>query len=145
MLHNIHIMKLDLDIKSILEQITDAGFEVAVVGGAVRDLLSGSEPNDWDLTTNAKPEEILKLFKGAFYNNRFGTVGVPLDNQKVEITTYRTEQGYSDVRHPDEVVWGKTLEEDLSRRDFTINAIALPYVDGKLIDAVDPFGGQKDF
>lgn len=147
----------------ILKKLDRAGFEVAVVGGAVRDLIEGKNVNDWDLTTNAKPEEILKIFARGFYNNRFGTVGVPINNGYfVEVTTYRKEIGYSDRRHPDKIVWGKTLEEDLARRDFTINAMALKKVNGKLkmengnnrkllftinhsqFTLVDPYDGQGD-
>ncbi len=139
-------MTINADIKQILDKIGKAGFEVALVGGGVRDVMAGKNISDWDLTTNATPEEILKLFPKAFYNNRFGTVGLAKDGKTtVEITTWRTEGKYTDARHPEEVAWGKSLEEDLARRDFTINAVALPYRDGKLQDAVDPFGGQTDF
>lgn len=139
-------MDIDSKIERILDKFERSGFEVAVVGGAVRDLLAGKEVSDWDLTTNAKPEEILNLFKGAFYNNVFGTVVISSDSKKVEVTTYRTESGYSDKRHPDKVKWGENLEEDLSRRDFTINAIALVYKDGKLLEKpTDPYGGKTDF
>ncbi|MEK9146670.1 MAG: CCA tRNA nucleotidyltransferase [Patescibacteria group bacterium] len=150
-------MKLDLAVKQILAKLNRAGFEVAVVGGAVRDLLVGSGVVDWDLTTNANPQEILKLFPRGFYNNRFGTVGVPISEDKiVEITTYRKEVGYTDRRHPDKVVWGKTLDEDLGRRDFTINAMALRLRSGQALQSkkqlgisnfqlVDPYDGQKDF
>lgn len=128
-----------------MKKLDGAGYEVSVVGGAVRDILSGTKPTDWDLTTNAKPEEILKLFPDAFYNNLFGTVGIPNKTGTIEVTTYRSEQGYSDSRHPDKVFWGKTLEDDLSRRDFTINALALRFVQGKLSKVpVDPFGGADD-
>src|SRR3989344_2069633 len=142
-------------IKEVLDKLAKAGFVVAIVGGAVRDLISNQKVTDWDLTTNARPQEILKLFENGFYNNRFGPVGVPLDGQTVEITTYRKEMGYSDKRHPDEIVWGKTLEEDLARRDFTINAMALK-PKAKLSEIsnfkfqisnfilVDPYNGQKD-
>ncbi|MBI4037926.1 CCA tRNA nucleotidyltransferase [Candidatus Curtissbacteria bacterium] len=138
-------MDVEPKIKNIIDKLSNAGFEVAVVGGAVRDILMGKKAEDWDLTTNAKPEEIIKLFPKSFYNNIFGTVGV---SQKdgigaVQITTYRSENGYSDLRHPDVVVWGKSLDEDLERRDFTINAIALKY-DGVNIKVVDPLGGQED-
>lgn len=132
-------------VAKILERVEKAAFEVAVVGGAVRDMLWGKEVSDWDLTTNAKPEEILKLFDKAFYNNKFGTVGIPTDDEVIEVTTYRSEGGYSDKRHPDKVVWGKTLEEDLSRRDFTVNAMALRFAGGKLDKTpIDPFGGVQD-
>jgi len=109
--------------------------EIFVVGGAVRDLLLGREVKDWDLTTNLVPEEILKLFpKNSFYNNLFGTVGIiGKDGEIFEVTTYRSEEGYADSRHPDKVVWGKSLEEDVKRRDFTINAMAMD-VTGKIFD-----------
>ena len=94
-------MSIDKEVLNILDKITKAGFEVAIVGGAVRDVLSKKSVSDWDLATNTRPEEILKLFKNAFYNNRFGTVGVPLrvkgqgsrvKGQIVQITTYRKEE-----------------------------------------------------
>ena len=151
-------MNLDLGVKQIWEKLERGGFEVAVVGGAARDILAGNEVSDWDLTTSAKPDEILKIFSRGFYNNRFGTVGVKIDDGKiVEVTTYRKEVGYSDRRHPDKVIWGKTLEGDLARRDFTINAMALRYAGGKPSEIsspefqisnfllVDPYYGQKDF
>src|SRR3990167_9168671 len=137
-------------IEKIIKKLATSGFEVAIVGGAVRQMLKGEKITDWDLTTNAKPEQIQKLFAKSFYNNRFGTVGIPLsDGQVVQITTYRTEEKYTDKRHPDVIVWGKSLEEDLKRRDFTINAMALKKVEsGKLkvesFVLVDPFDGQKD-
>lgn len=117
---------IDKKIGAILNKFDRAHFEVAVVGGAVRDILQKKGVSDWDLATNAKPEEILKLFANkSFYNNRFGTVGIKVDGEVVEATTYRKEQRYTDGRHPDVVVWGKSLDKDLARRDFTINAIAL--------------------
>lgn len=150
-IYNFNVMKKDIG--KILEKLDAAHFEVAIVGGAVRDILAKKEVGDWDLTTNAKPEQILKLFPKGFYNNRFGTVGVPVDHKVVEITTYRTEASYSDRRHPDVVEWGKSLEEDLARRDFTINAMALRYTStslsasaqGKPLQLVDPYNGQEDF
>lgn len=137
-------MRIDPKIQKAIEQLNTAGFEVSIVGGAVRDLINGKKAEDWDLTTNAKPQELQKLFKNSFYNNRFGTVGVVINGHVLEVTTYRSDEGYSDNRHPDKVVWGKTLEEDLERRDFTINAIALHYVHRKPFELVDPFGGQAD-
>lgn len=137
---------IDKDIKAILEKIEKTGYEAALVGGGVRDVLAGKNISDFDLTTNATPEEILKLFPDAFYNNRFGTVGIAKSGKTIaEITAYRTEGKYEDSRHPEKVEWGKSLEEDLARRDFTINAVALPYRDGKFGNAVDLFGGQEDF
>ncbi len=154
---------MDKTVLEILKKIDDAGFEVAIVGGAARSLLFNEEPEDFDLATSAKPEEILKLFANSFYNNRFGTVGVKAGEKIVEITTYRKEMRYSDMRHPDVVVWGNSLTEDLSRRDFTINAIALKpefgvkssetrNKDYLTLDSisyplkiVDPYKGQDDF
>lgn len=135
--------------KEVLEYtflLEKAGFEAYLVGGCVRDLLLGSKPKDWDITTNAKPEKIVSLFPKTFYENNFGTVGVV--NEKtddetlkiVEITPYRKEGKYSDNRHPDEVIFCENLEDDLARRDFTINAIAL---DNKG-HIVDPYKGQAD-
>src|SRR3990167_2840772 len=118
-------------VEKILERFAKAGYEIYIVGGSVRDILTSRIVNDWDFTTNATPEEILKLFPEGFYDNKFGTVGLPYDAEIYEITTFRTEQGYTDRRHPDKVVWGKTLEEDLARRDFTINAMALRCAQGK--------------
>lgn len=123
----------------------EAGFEAYLVGGCVRDMLLGREPKDWDVTTNAAPEEVQKLFADSVYENDFGTVGVKTESEDprikiVEVTTYRIEGKYTDKRHPDEVRFAKTVEEDLSRRDFTVNAMALA-PDGALID---PCGGELD-
>ena len=129
-------------VTEILKKFEDAGFEIYIVGGVVRDLLTSREGFDWDFTTNATPEEILKLFPNGFYDNKFGTVGIPDESHHhpYEITTFRTEHGYSDKRRPDHVEWGKSLEEDLSRRDFTINALAL----NSKGEIIDPFEGKKD-
>jgi tRNA nucleotidyltransferase (CCA-adding enzyme) len=118
-----------------------AGYEIYLVGGAVRQVVMNTEPDDWDFTTNATPEQIIALFDESFYENNFGTVGIPNgEGEKVfEITTYRTESGYSDGRRPDNVSWGKTLEEDLKRRDFTINAMAINK-NGEVIDMFDGCG-----
>lgn len=131
--------------KQIITTLKKAGFAAYAVGGSVRDLLLKRPTKSWDFTTNATPAHILDIFPESFYDNKFGTVGVKIKNVQdetediYEVTTYRSEKGYQDHRHPDEVLWGTTLEEDLSRRDFTINAIAY---DGKKI--IDPFGGQQD-
>lgn len=139
------------EIIDIFKKFKEAGFEIYLVGGCVRNLLMEKKVEDWDFTTNATPDEILKLFKNGFYDNVFGTVGIP--NEKlgiIEITTYRTEHGYVDRRRPKEVRWGKSIEEDLARRDFTINAIALRpakgLAQGKPSDVaiIDPFDGQDD-
>ena len=113
-------------------------FQIYVVGGAVRDLLLGKEITNWDFATDATPEGILKLLPEAFYDNKYGTVKISTNHQLFEITPFRKESDYSDARHPDKIEWAKTIQEDLSRRDFTINAIAY---DGKNI--IDPFTGQK--
>jgi tRNA nucleotidyltransferase (CCA-adding enzyme) len=116
----------------------------------VRDLLSKKAVKDWDFTTKAKPEEITKLFKDSFYDNVFGTVGVAekhlggKGDGVIEITTFRTESSYSDNRRPDKVEWGKTLKEDLTRRDFTINAMAIEIKKDSEVKIVDPFKGQED-
>lgn len=131
-------------ISLILQKLKNGGYEGYLVGGCVRDMILKKATNDWDLTTNAKPEQIQALFQDSFYENTFGTVGIPIDFSKrkkggeksiVEITTFRSEHGYSDHRHPDKITWGKTLEEDLQRRDFTINAMA--YDGTKIIDLYD--------
>lgn len=135
--------KLPSLVKKVLTDLGEAGFKAYVVGGGVRDLLTQTPVKDWDFTTDASPEQIQKLFVDNYYDNSFGTVGVKLDETVFEITTFRTESGYSDRRRPDKVAWGKTIKEDLQRRDFTINAIALSLSNGKL-EIVDPYGGQKD-
>jgi len=124
----------------VLQTLESGGFEAYVVGGAVRDLLTKTEVKDWDFTTDATPEEIQKLFPDSYYDNKFGTVGVKLEEKILEITTFRSESGYSDRRRPDKVVWGKSLKEDLKRRDFTINAMSFD----KNLKLIDPFEGKKD-
>jgi len=131
---------LPLGVKKVLDTLKKAGFQGYAVGGSVRDMLMGRPTKNWDFTTNATPDQILSLFPESFYDNIFGTVGVKQeDGQIFEITTFRTEWGYQDHRHPDKILWGKTLEEDLARRDFTINAIAF---DGQKI--IDPYHGEED-
>lgn len=155
---------MDKEILEIVKKLDNKGFEVAIVGGAARSLLFGQKPKDFDFATSAKPEEILKIFANSFYNNRFGTVGVKSGKKIVEVTTYRKEMKYSDMRHPDVVVWGNSLAEDLSRRDFTINAIALRLesrvplrprsevsknqivkIGNWKFSIIDPYKGQEDF
>jgi len=134
------------EVEAVTAVLRNAGFEAYLVGGCVRDILLGRAPKDWDVTTNAKPEDIQALFPDSFYENDFGTVGVKTESEDpklavIEVTPYRTETGYSDKRRPDAVAFGDNLEEDLARRDFTINAIALDDSKGHL---VDPYKGQKD-
>lgn len=135
-------IQLPKPVKEVLEKFDKSKFEIYIVGGAVRDILMGKMVTDWDFTTNATPEEILKIYPDGFYDNAFGTVGIAFDEfeEPFEVTTFRTEEGYSDSRHPDKVSWGKSLDEDLSRRDFTINSMAID-VNLKLIDT---YKGQVD-
>jgi len=147
------------EVVTVLHSLMKASFDAYAVGGCVRDLLIKKEPKDWDLTTNATPTEVQTLFPDSFYENDFGTVGVKVtpflsigkvdrEHDVVEVTTYRIESTYSDRRRPDDVQFAKTLEEDLSRRDFTMNAIALAVQNltskEASIQLIDPFDGQKD-
>ena len=138
-------MQVPSKIITIIDKFDKAGAEIYVVGGAVRDMIIGREVKDWDFTSNLTPEEMAKLFpKNSFYNNDFGTFSIVGKNKEIfEVTTFRTEHGYSDSRHPDKISWGKNLEEDLQRRDFTINAMALK-VEDRQSTIVDIFEGQKD-
>jgi tRNA nucleotidyltransferase (CCA-adding enzyme) len=131
--------------RRVLAVLADTGHEAVLVGGCLRDLLLGDAPEDWDVATSARPEEVTARFPGSVWENRFGTVLVP-GPAAVEITTYRSESGYSDRRRPDEVTFHRSLTEDLARRDFTINAIAwLPDAAGATTGTiVDPFGGLDD-
>lgn len=148
---NIHI---PAEVAQVFATFRTNNFDIYLVGGVVRDIMLGRPLYDWDFTTNATPQQILALFPDAFYNNTFGTVGVPnpLGERPFEITTFRTESAYSDKRHPDSVTWGTTIKEDLARRDFTINAIALtipkgasPTNDGATeVTLIDPFNGKGD-
>ncbi|MEK7558457.1 MAG: HD domain-containing protein [Patescibacteria group bacterium] len=135
------------EILSITERLETSGFEAYVVGGCVRDMLHEKKPKDWDVTTNATPEQIQKIFENTFYENDYGTVGVVNDETKdetlrvVEVTPYRSEGVYTDKRRPDSVKFVSSIEEDLGRRDFTVNAIAFSVSKGQIID---PYKGQKD-
>lgn len=145
-------MQIPKEVSSIISRLEKAGFKAYIVGGCVRDLLSNKEPEDWDVTTSAKPEEIQKVFPENFYENKFLTVTVltESDNPKlkeIEITTYRKEAKYTDKRHPDQIDFAGSVEEDLARRDFTVNAMAANSAKSKQktdINIVDPFAGQKD-
>lgn len=139
--------KIPKEVSRVTEALERAGFEAYIVGGCVRDLLIGKTPKDWDVTTSAKPEDIEKLFENTFYNNDYGTVGVVNEDTEdetlkiVEVTPYRLESEYSDARRPDSVEFSDSIEHDLHRRDFTINAIAYSESKGQIIDLHD---GQKD-
>lgn len=128
---------------TVAQIMHDAGFEIYLVGGCVRGLIMNREVSDWDFTTNATPEQIQELFDHTVYENTFGTVGVVLDDSDdgdhtvVEITPYRKEKGYSDNRRPDEIIFCDSLDEDLSRRDFTINTLAYNPVTKELVDRYD--------
>src|SRR3989338_4311707 len=175
------ISKIPKEVSYVTQTLEKSGFEVFLVGGCVRDLIMGREPKDWDVTTNAKPEQIVELFEKTVYENTFGTVAVvvsretspqtPLQNtgegmssfsstlekagdEVIEVTPYRLEAKYSDFRHPDEVKFSDKLEDDLKRRDFTMNAVAFGPADAKALagkhkgqskgQIVDLFGGVKD-
>jgi putative nucleotidyltransferase with HDIG domain len=162
--------KIPLYVSHVTETLQKAGFEAYLVGGCVRDIVLGREPKDWDVTTNATPEQIIELFEKTFYENNYGTVGVVVkerdfgvthettggvpretsendsrevthETTTVEVTPYRTETTYSDSRHPDSVAFGQKLEEDLQRRDFTVNALAYDPTKGHVIDL---YNGQQD-
>ncbi len=157
-------------ILDIAKKLKSSGFDAYLVGGCVRDILRGQEPKDWDFTTNAKPEEIIKIFgeEDTFYENDFGTVGVKIERisgltekqeeteedkqdcifkqsydetEIVEITPYRLEGKYSNARHPDEVRFSDKLEDDLKRRDFTVNALAYDPFEDRFVDL---YGGISD-
>ena len=165
--------KIPQAVIEVLKKIDIAGFEAFIVGGCVRDLLSDKIPKDWDCATNANPRQIMEIFPDSFYENEFGTVGVKVEpfinnnlvrpgreHDVIEVTTYRIESQYSDRRRPDEVKFAQTLTEDLSRRDFTMNAIALKITNYKLqitntasdarkkknceFEIVDLFDGRED-
>lgn len=146
----INAMHKEFEIPGVVRELCATmkklGFEAYLVGGCVRDLLLAREPKDWDITTNATPEDIQKIFTETFYENVFGTVGVVTESDDpklkvVEVTPYRIEGKYSNARHPDEVTFSDKLTDDLKRRDFTINAIAYDPISGVL---VDEHGGQED-
>jgi tRNA nucleotidyltransferase (CCA-adding enzyme) len=178
------ITKIPQPVLDTLKTLQEAGFEAFIVGGCVRDLILDRQPKDWDITTNARPEQVQGLFPDSFYENEFGTVGVKVERfsaksrtsegseatkrdagsprpdetstkeerEIIEVTTYRVESAYSDNRRPDEVAFTHSLEEDLARRDFTVNAIALSITnhqdpittESAEFMIVDPFGGRED-
>ncbi len=138
------------EILGIAHKLQENNFESFLVGGCLRDILIGREPKDWDIATNAQPKDIVKIFQNSVYENNFGTVGVKIETENlalriVEVTTYRKDGKYSDSRHPDEIKFANTIEEDLMRRDFTVNAMAikLPITNNQL-PIIDPYDGKKD-
>jgi len=131
-------------VADLLETLWAGGQAAYVVGGCLRDALLGREAADWDLTTDARPQRIQALFPKSIYQNRFGTVVVRHHGAQYEITAFRRDVSYSDFRHPDAVVFGDSIEEDLARRDFTVNAMAWGAGPGHEPAYVDPFGGQAD-
>jgi len=129
-------------LKEIASIFASGGKKAYLVGGAVRDMVRGKKAEDWDLATDARPEEVLKLFKRVVPTGiKHGTVTILYKGHSLETTTFRTESDYSDGRRPDSVSYAATIEEDLSRRDFTMNAIAVELPSGRF---VDPFGGRRD-
>ena len=122
--------KISKEVVDVVETFEKGGFEAFLVGGCVRDLLLGKIPKDWDVATSAKPEEMQKLFPDSVYENNFGTVGVKTGSEEdalkvLEVTTFRKEGAYTDKRHPDEIKFADSIEDDLARRDFTVNAMAI--------------------
>lgn len=148
------------EVKFAIEELQKKGFEAYIVGGCVRDLLRKAKPEDWDLATSALPEQIQAVFLNNYSDNKFGTITARIVKNglsgessgkeeflEIEITPYRIESEYSDRRHPDSVEWAKNIKEDLARRDFTVNAIALSYsseAGATKVEIIDPFGGQLD-
>ncbi len=138
-------LEIPKEVVEVARTLAEAGFEAYLVGGCVRDVVLGRAPKDWDVATNATPAQIQKIFPETVYENNFGTVGVKTESEDpklavIEVTTYRIEGKYSDKRHPDDVKFAKTIEEDLARRDFTVNALAMDLKG----DIYDPFGGRED-
>jgi tRNA nucleotidyltransferase (CCA-adding enzyme) len=150
--YSVFFQNVPKNVRMVSAILQHAGFEAYLVGGCVRDHLMGNVPNDYDITTNATPEQIISLFPRTFYENTYGTVGVvtapesELDQEIIkksiiEVTPYRLEAEYSDGRRPDSVKWSQNIHDDLSRRDFTCNALAY---DITTLQMVDDFNGLKD-
>lgn len=137
------VIKIPQQVNRVIENLHREGYTAYIVGGACRDIIMGAEAHDWDVATSALPHETAQVFRNYRVIEtgiKHGTVTVVIDGTNIEITTYRIEKGYSDNRHPDSVDFTDKIEEDLSRRDFTVNAIAYSPVSG----TVDPYGGQTD-
>lgn len=139
--------KIPTEIIQITCKLEENGFEAFLVGGCVRDMILGREPKDWDVTTNATPEQIIAIFPETFYENTFGTVGIKNKETTderlavVEVTPYRLEGAYTDNRHPDNVIFSHKIDDDLKRRDFTVNAMAYSVSKDTIIDL---YNGQDD-
>ncbi|MFA6376409.1 MAG: CCA tRNA nucleotidyltransferase [Candidatus Paceibacterota bacterium] len=145
--------KIPDEVKAMIDTMRAAGYQAYIVGGCVRDLLCGNPPSDWDVATNADPDQIQAVFPDSYTDNRFGTVKVRMPKAEerelleIEVTPYRIESKYTDKRHPDTVEWADNISDDLSRRDFTVNAIALGYMNegGAIrVETIDLFDGRKD-
>ena len=148
-----YLKKIPQSVRRLIDQFHDAGFEAYIVGGCVRDLLSGKEPSDWDVATNATPENTMSVFPDSYSDNKFGTTVVRMGQPgtpeylEVEVTPYRIESKYTDKRHLDKVEWADNINDDLSRRDFTVNAIALRYIKeggDYRVEIIDLYNGQSD-
>ncbi len=127
---------------SVCETLRRSGFQALLVGGCVRDLLLGQEPADYDVTTDATPNQVMALFpESVAVGAQFGVIQIPREELKVEVATFRSDIGYSDGRHPDHVTFSKTPEEDVQRRDFTINGLLMRHDTGEVLDYVS---GQAD-
>ena len=140
-------MEIPKEIIKTAKKLTDNNFQAYLVGGCVRDSIRKITPQDWDIATNATPDKIMKIFPESFSENKFGTVTLLRKECQIEITPFRLEAKYSDKRHPDKISWAKTIEEDLSRRDFTVNAMAINLSGVKKsgnFEIIDLFGGIKD-
>lgn len=135
-------IKIPLILKKMNSVFQENGYQAFLVGGALRDMVCGKTVADWDVATDATPEQVISIFPKVIPTGiAHGTVTVLFHGESIEVTTFRTESGYSDGRHPDKVEFGHDIEGDLSRRDFTMNAMAASLKDGLL---VDPFNGQMD-
>ncbi|PIR87212.1 MAG: hypothetical protein COU11_01510 [Candidatus Harrisonbacteria bacterium CG10_big_fil_rev_8_21_14_0_10_49_15] len=141
-------MEISKEVLQIAEILKQNGHQAYLVGGCLRDLIMEREPNDWDVATDAKPDVLLELFPDSVYENEFGTVGVKTEStdpklKVIEVTTFRVEEAYTDKRRPDKVHFTKKIEDDLSRRDFTMNALALSLTQSDA-EILDPYGGLAD-
>jgi tRNA nucleotidyltransferase (CCA-adding enzyme) len=141
-----HVFSIPKEVSHVPETLEKAGFQAYLVGGCVRDLIRGEVPKDWDVNTNATPEQIQELFDETFYENDYGTVGIVNETNSdslkvIEVTPYRSETHYSNSRHPDSVEFSDNIDDDLKRRDFTVNSIAYNISKGHILD---PYKGQVD-